>query len=58
MEQYPIGDENANHTFDVRLKELYKENLKRLNEFVVNTYLKRYCFLFCRSGVARSICRD
>ena len=33
-----IGDENANHAFDVRLKEPYNENLKRLNEFVENTY--------------------
>ena len=28
-----IGSENANHVFDVRLKEPYDENLKRLNEF-------------------------
>lgn len=33
-----IGDENANHAFDVRLKEPYKENLKRLNEYVESTF--------------------
>ena len=33
-----IGDENANHAFDVRLKEPYDENLKRLNEFVESTF--------------------
>lgn len=33
-----IGDENANHAFDVRLKEPYKENLKRLNEHVESTF--------------------
>lgn len=33
-----IGDENANHAFDVRLKEPYAENLKRLNEFVESTF--------------------
>jgi putative ABC transport system permease protein len=33
-----IGDENANHVFDVRLKEPYDENLKRLNEFVESTF--------------------
>ena len=32
-----IGDENANHAFEVRLKEPYKENLKRLIEFEENT---------------------
>lgn len=39
--QYPIvliGDENANHAFNVRLKEPYSENLKRLNECVENTF--------------------
>lgn len=39
--QYPIvliGDENANHAFNVRLKEPYGENLKRLNEFVESTF--------------------
>lgn len=33
-----IGDENANHAFDVRLKEPYKENLKRLNEYAESTF--------------------
>lgn len=33
-----IGDENANYAFDVRLKEPYKENLKRLNEYVESTF--------------------
>ena len=33
-----IADNNANHTFDVRLKEPYDENLKRLNEFVERTF--------------------
>lgn len=33
-----IGDENVNHAFDVRLKEPYDENLKRLNEFVESTF--------------------
>lgn len=33
-----IGDENANHAFDVRLKEPYDENLERLNEFVESTF--------------------
>ena len=33
-----IGDENANHAFDVRLKEPYNENLKRLNEYAESTF--------------------
>ena len=33
-----IGSENANHVFDVRLKEPYDENLKRLNEFADKTF--------------------
>ena len=33
-----IGDENANDAFDVRLKEPYKENLKRLNEYAESTF--------------------
>ena len=33
-----IGSENANHVFDVRLKEPYDENLKRLNKFMENTF--------------------
>lgn len=33
-----IRDENANHAFDVRLKEPYKENLKRLNEYAESTF--------------------
>ena len=31
-------EEQANHTFDVRLKEPYDENLKRLNEFADKTF--------------------
>ena len=35
-----IGDEkyHANHAFNVRLKEPYSENLKRLNKFMENTF--------------------
>ncbi len=33
-----IGSENTNHVFDVRLKEPYDENLKRLNEFADKTF--------------------
>ena len=33
-----IGSENANQVFDVRLKEPYDENLKRLNEFADKTF--------------------
>lgn len=34
-----IGDEeSANHTFNVRLKEPYDENLKRLNEYMEKTF--------------------
>lgn len=33
-----VGSENATHAFDVRLKEPYDENLKRLNEFVEKTF--------------------
>lgn len=32
------NEEQANHTFDVRLKEPYDENLKRLNEFMGKTF--------------------
>lgn len=32
------ADENANHTFDVRLKAPYDENLKKLNAFVEETF--------------------
>ena len=46
-----IGDEkyHANHAFDVRLKEPYNENLKRLNEFVENT-LSEYILAFYPGG--------
>ena len=33
-----IGSENANQVFDVRLKEPYDDNLKRLNEFTDKTF--------------------
>lgn len=33
-----MGDEGANHTFNVRLKEPYDDNRKRLNEFVEKTF--------------------
>lgn len=32
------NEESANHTFNVRLKEPYDENLKRLNEFMEKTF--------------------
>lgn len=31
-------EEQANHTFDVRLKEPFDENLKRLNEYMEKTF--------------------
>ena len=33
-----IGKEVSNHTFNVRLKEPYDENLKRLNEYMEKTF--------------------
>lgn len=33
-----MGDEGANHTFNVRLKEPYDDNRKRLNEFVEKAF--------------------
>ncbi len=33
-----IGGNAFNHTFNVRLKEPYDENLKRLNEFMDKTF--------------------
>lgn len=33
-----VGEEQANHTFNVRLKEPYDENLKRLNEYMGKTF--------------------
>lgn len=33
-----IGDERANRTFNVRVKEPYDENLKRLNEYAEKTF--------------------
>lgn len=33
-----IATDRVNHTFDVRLKEPYDENVKRLNEFVEKTF--------------------
>lgn len=35
-----IGGNAFNHTFNVRLKEPYDENLKRLNEFMDKTFLQ------------------
>ena len=44
-----IGSENTNHVFDVRLKEPYDENLKRLNEFADKTFPNvSLAFQFCR----------
>ena len=54
-----IGNkEHANHTFNVRLKEPYDENLKRLNEFVETTFPNVSLLFRPVDGMVKDIYKD
>lgn len=53
-----IADEGVAHTFNVRLKEPYTENLKRLNEFMEKTFPKVALHFVSVDNMVKDIYKD
>lgn len=53
-----IADEGVAHTFNVRLKEPYTENLKRLNEFMEKTFPKVALHFISVDNMVKDIYKD
>lgn len=53
-----IADEGVAHTFNVRLKEPYTENLKRLNEFMEKTFPKVALHFVSVDNMVKDVYKD